>query len=66
VVDQFGGPGPKHRKYTPKRFKELLLSIKDLSMEEQGKRVEEDFYSWKGNHEQLDDVMVIGVRYRKS
>jgi Stage II sporulation protein E (SpoIIE)./Y_Y_Y domain. len=55
--DQFGGPNGK--KFMLKRFKELLSIIceKDTNPEE---ILEQTFQNWKGNGEQVDDVMVIG------
>lgn len=58
--DQFGGP--RNKKYGSKRFRELLLSIHHLSMDEQKQILEDAFYQWKGDLENLDDVLVIGVR----
>ena len=45
-----------------KRFKEILLSIQHLSMPEQEKYLEKFITDWRGNMEQTDDVLVIGVR----
>ncbi len=59
-VDQFGGIGEKKFKY--KRFRQLLLSIKDYPMLEQKTRIEKAFDDWKGPIEQIDDVLVIGIR----
>ncbi len=59
-ADQFGGERGKKYKY--KQFKEFLLSISHLPMEEQQKKVSEEFETWMGDFEQLDDVLVIGVR----
>lgn len=59
--DQFGGPNNKKYRYKP--FKNLLLNISKLKIEDQKKSVEKEFEDWKGNHEQLDDVCVIGVHY---
>jgi serine phosphatase RsbU (regulator of sigma subunit)/Tfp pilus assembly protein PilF len=59
-ADQFGGP--KGKKFMYKAFKELLLSVHSLSMEEQKIKLEEVFETWKGENEQIDDVCVIGVR----
>ncbi len=59
-IDQFGGE--KGKKFKAKNFKTLLLSIQNLSMEEQGKELMKVFEKWKGDFEQLDDVCVIGVR----
>jgi len=58
-VDQFGGDNDK--KFTAKRFKQLLLSNSHLPMYEQKNILEETFNKWKGNAEQTDDVVVIGV-----
>ena len=60
-VDQFGGPKGKKLKYSALRG--FLLEIKDLSMDEQVKFLEDRFEDWKGGLEQLDDVCVIGVRF---
>lgn len=59
-ADQFGGERNKKLMYKP--FKKLLLSIRQLSMEEQKKELESFFNSWRGENEQVDDVCVIGVR----
>ena len=59
-ADQFGGPKGKKFKYS--QLKELLLSIHNLPVEEQKKILSEKFIAWKGNLEQVDDVLVIGVR----
>lgn len=60
--DQFGGP--KGKKLKSKNFKEILLNIQNLSMEEQKNKLEEAFDQWKGDLDQIDDVCVIGVRLR--
>ncbi len=59
-VDQYGGKDRK--KYMSKRFKEFLISLQALSLFEQKQRIEEEFYSWKGDYDQIDDVLIIGVR----
>lgn len=58
--DQFGGD--KNKKLTTKNFKSLLRSVASLNMKEQYKALEKYFYEWKGNFEQLDDILVIGIR----
>ncbi|MES2566910.1 MAG: SpoIIE family protein phosphatase [Bacteroidota bacterium] len=60
MPDQFGGP--KGKKFMYKQLKELLISISALSMEEQKKKLQVEFISWKSNMEQVDDVLLIGVR----
>lgn len=59
--DQFGG-GTNRRKYLRKRFKNALLEISTLSMQQQGKRLDLKYVNWKGNYEQIDDVLVFGVK----
>jgi serine phosphatase RsbU (regulator of sigma subunit) len=60
-ADQFGGENG--RKLLSKRFKEILTSIQNLTMREQEKYLIEIFNSWKGNLTQVDDVLVIGIRF---
>ncbi len=59
-ADQFGGDHGK--KLMTAKFKETLLSIQHLAMPEQEKHLNNVFSQWKGNHEQVDDVLVIGVK----
>lgn len=59
-VDQFGGE--KGDKFKKKRFKELLLQIVGLPLNEQKRILEEKFDLWKGaNYSQVDDVTIVGV-----
>ena len=60
-VDQFGGP--KQKKFLSKNFRSLLLEIQNLDMIDQGKRLDEVFEEYMADVEQVDDVVVIGVRY---
>jgi serine phosphatase RsbU (regulator of sigma subunit) len=60
IVDQFGGPSGK--KFMSKRVRELLLSITHLPLNEQKDLIEKAFFDWKGDLEQIDDVLVIGVK----
>jgi len=59
-ADQFGGPSGKKFKYN--NFKSLLVEVSDRSMEEQRMIMNGRFESWKGSLEQVDDIMVIGIR----
>ncbi len=59
-ADQFGGPIGKKFKYT--RFRELLLKIHLLPCEEQMRILKKEFVDWKSGLEQVDDILVIGVR----
>lgn len=59
-VDQFGGE--KGKKFMSKRFQELLLSIQDKTMDDQKILLDDVIEKWKGNIEQVDDILVIGVK----
>ena len=59
-ADQFGGI--KGKKFMYRQFRELLMEIKDLPMVEQGNILNDKIENWRGNYEQIDDILVIGVR----
>lgn len=59
-VDQFGGPEGKKFKF--RRFRHLLLSIHRLPLDEQQKQLKESIDEWCGNHEQVDDILIIGIK----
>lgn len=58
--DQFGGPQGKKFKY--KKFEELLLNNCQLSMNEQKEQLSNIHENWKGQHEQIDDILVFGIK----
>lgn len=58
--DQFGGE--KGKKYRTGNFKETLLEIENVDIDERGKVLEDIFVEWKGTLEQLDDVCVFGIQ----
>lgn len=59
-ADQFGGPSSK--KFMVKRLKALLIEQSQEKLPIQMARIELEFDRWKGNHEQIDDVLLIGVK----
>ena len=59
-ADQFGGKN--NRKFLQKRFKNILTKLSSHNIEYQQNELEREFYEWKGNREQVDDVMVIGFK----
>lgn len=59
-ADQFGGIQGKKFKY--KKLKELLTVISSSSIENQQNKIEKTFDDWKGNLEQVDDVVIIGLK----
>lgn len=60
-TDQFGGPDNK--KFNIKRFKQLLLDIQNLGMQEQKEAIERSLMEWMGNNDQLDDILIMGMRF---
>ncbi|PLX11095.1 MAG: serine/threonine protein kinase, partial [Marinilabiliales bacterium] len=65
--DQFGGPADK--KFKVKKFKELILSIQDKSMDQQKEILNNTIESWRKYRldegievEQIDDILVMGVK----
>ena len=59
-ADQFGGEDGK--KMLSKRFRDKLFSMQSMIMREQEKELLSYFNNWKGTHDQVDDVLVIGIR----
>jgi serine phosphatase RsbU (regulator of sigma subunit) len=59
-ADQFGGP--KGKKFLYRRFRELLVEISTLPTDDQRDRINSAFNTWRGAHEQVDDILVIGIR----
>lgn len=58
--DQFGGE--RNKKFTSRRFKEILSSLKGQSLSEQRKYLDDTIENWKGSYPQTDDICLIGVR----
>jgi serine phosphatase RsbU (regulator of sigma subunit) len=59
-ADQFGGPDGKKYKY--RRFRHLLLTLHQLPMEKQHEILENNVMEWRGQQEQVDDILVIGIK----
>jgi serine phosphatase RsbU (regulator of sigma subunit) len=59
-ADQFGGPNGK--KLMSRTFRELLLVNSGLAMPDQKKNLDLTIETWKGNREQVDDILIIGLR----
>jgi serine phosphatase RsbU (regulator of sigma subunit) len=61
-ADQFGGNKEGGKKFKLSRLKTLLLSLQNLSMDEQKKKLEQTITDWQGELEQVDDICVIGIK----
>ncbi len=60
LTDQFGGPEGK--KFGPKNLKAFIYNNIDKPMEEQGNLLLEKTGEWRNGYEQVDDILVIGIR----
>jgi serine phosphatase RsbU (regulator of sigma subunit) len=60
-ADQFGGRGRKRKKYMYRPFQQLLLRNHFKPMDLQKEILDNTFEKWKGDNEQIDDVLVMGL-----
>lgn len=59
-ADQFGGLDGK--KFMYKRFEELLLEVHSMPMNVQKETLDKRLAKWKGSNDQVDDILVIGIK----
>jgi serine phosphatase RsbU (regulator of sigma subunit) len=59
--DQFGGTNERKLKYKP--FKDILLRVYTLEMNEQVIILEQELRNWMGNLNQIDDILIVGFKY---
>jgi serine phosphatase RsbU (regulator of sigma subunit) len=59
-ADQFGGE--KGKKFKLASLQELFLQKCDLPMEQQKEAIDETLKCWQGNNDQVDDILIIGIR----
>jgi serine phosphatase RsbU (regulator of sigma subunit) len=59
-ADQFGGP--KKKKLMTGKFKDIIIGIQHLSIKEQHDYLNEFIEEWMDGSEQVDDILVIGVK----
>jgi serine phosphatase RsbU (regulator of sigma subunit) len=60
-ADQFGGDTGE-KKLTKRRFKDLLLSVQTKSLQEQGIALDKFITEYRKQVEQIDDILVMGVK----
>lgn len=60
-ADQFGGP--LNKKYKRTNIKQLITQLHRLPMAEQKEVFKQEFRTWKRASPQMDDVLVIGIRF---
>ncbi len=59
-ADQFGGP--RNKKFRYKQFQELLNANCNAPLDQQKDILENTFNKWKGEQNQLDDILVLGYK----
>ncbi|MFH1005690.1 MAG: SpoIIE family protein phosphatase [Bacteroidota bacterium] len=59
-IDQFGGP--KGKKFMTSRFRNLLIDVHTKQMSEQKQILNNTIEQWRGKEEQVDDILVMGMR----
>jgi ligand-binding sensor domain-containing protein/serine phosphatase RsbU (regulator of sigma subunit) len=60
LPDQFGGIDGKKMKIA--RLKKLIEDVTNLPLNEQKESITKFYDEWKGDYDQVDDVLLIGVR----
>ncbi len=50
------------KKFGTQKFKELLVSISDKDLPEQKNILKNEFYKWKGDFKQIDDILLLGIK----
>ncbi len=61
-VDQFGGR--KGKKFRTNGLRELLLGIHKMPMKDQEKMISSTLNAWRGNLEQVDDILIMGFKFK--
>ncbi|MCC6691590.1 MAG: SpoIIE family protein phosphatase [Bacteroidia bacterium] len=59
-ADQFGGQNEKKFKY--KNLINLIRSVQNETMSKQKEILEQTIETWRGNNEQVDDILLIGIK----
>ncbi|HET7818233.1 MAG TPA: SpoIIE family protein phosphatase, partial [Bacteroidia bacterium] len=59
-ADQFGGP--RGKKFMQSQLRNLLLDIHQKPMPEQKRILDQTIEHWRGNEDQVDDILVMGFR----
>jgi len=59
-VDQLGGE--ERKTFRAERFRRLLLDIHKLPMEDQKAALNKKIEEWKGKVDQIDDILIVGIR----
>lgn len=61
LPDQVGGNDL--RKYGPQRIRDLIVANQNLTMPQYSELFTKDFQEYKGEHKQVDDILLIGIEF---
>ncbi|MFN8255420.1 MAG: fused response regulator/phosphatase [Bacteroidales bacterium] len=61
ITDQFGGA--EEKKFSKKKLMELIIECQGKSLKSQKLILYKELDRWTQNHEQTDDIVVIGIQY---
>jgi predicted ATPase/GAF domain-containing protein len=59
-VDQLGGP--ERKTFRSENFKKLLINIHNLPLAQQKKVLEKKYEEWRGDIDQVDDILIAGIK----
>ena len=59
-ADQFGGP--ENKKFMYRRLRHILLTISKYPLSDQERILDETITSWMKDGDQIDDMMILGVK----
>ncbi|MFQ3579130.1 MAG: SpoIIE family protein phosphatase, partial [Bacteroidales bacterium] len=59
--DQFSGT--TKQKFMLNRLKELIFSLRKKTMNEQLEHLRKAYFEWKGEYQQIDDILVMGIKF---
>ncbi len=59
-ADQFGGP--RGKKFMAGNFRSLLVEVSKLPIDKQKVSLNQTIEEWRGNLEQVDDILIIGIK----
>jgi len=63
-IDQFGGPSNK--RYQSANFKDLMTSMSDSPIEKHSFLLNKNLEDWISGHEQIDDILILGLKYEQN
>ncbi len=62
LPDQFGGVGGK-QKFMSKKVRQIIEDTKMETMQNVKAQFDAEFINWQGSYKQMDDVLLIGIKF---